>query len=698
MTDDGAAARRAAWALCAFTVAISVAQVGILVAGGIPLFARESLDEPFPLVSAATLVGAVVGAAIVDRHPRHRVGWLLSVGQAGAALGLTGQALALAILAGDLPLPAMVGHVAGWLGSLFGATYALTLLGLALLLVPDGSPPSPRWRPIGVLLVGGLAVATTGLLLVPPGSFGPTDAVDPGPVVVALALSGQLAVAAGLAGSVVALVVRLRRAHGEERQQLRWIAAGAAAVVGTVAAVLVDALSRDTGAPQRWYLQQLLYLSYLGFQVATGLAVLRYRLYDIDLIIGRTVRLAVLGVFVTAGYVTAVVVLASAVTGSSSAVWPSLLAYVLVALAFQPVRRRVDRFADRIVYGRRAAPYDNLAALSRQLAAGRLPDSDLLQLAARCGALAVGAGTARATVSVPGDDDRSATWPPDTSPRADATVPVVDHGEIVGTIELGLRPGHALTRAQHRLLDEFAAQAALVFRNLRLTAALHRRAADVAAHRAELEASRRRLLTAADTERERVARSIQREVAVHLDPLPRALADVERKLRGDPAGAQRTLERLQACTTRAIEALRVITAGVLPPLLIRRGLAAAVQAHIDRSAARAAVVTGDAVPERLDPSVESAAYQFVVRGLAATQGATVTIGSDDGRLLLAVRGTPAGRLPDRQQVLDRIQAIGGQLDEADCADGGVDLRAVLPLDPSAQAAASRAGPNADFLM
>ncbi|PWW21459.1 hypothetical protein JD79_00591 [Geodermatophilus normandii] len=699
VVPQGAAARRWAWSLCVVTVAVSAGQIVVLVAGGLPLLAAESLDEPFPTVTVAVAIGSVIGAVIVDRHPRHRVGWLICTGQAGAALGLGAQALGLAVLVGDLPVPEPVGHVAGWVGSVFGASYALTLLGLVLLLVPDGHLPSRRWWPVAVLLVGGFCVATSGLLLVPPTSFGATDTLEAPALAVALAGGGQVAVTVGLAGSAVALVRRLRRARGELRQQLRWMGAAAATVAAAVAAVVFDGVTRGADAPQRWYLQQLLYLSYLAFQVATGFAVLRYRLYDIDLIIGRTVRLAVLGLFVTAGYVSAVVALGSLLAGSTTGLWPSLTAYVLVALAFQPLRRQVDRFADRVVHGHRAAPYDNLAELTRQLATGGLSDRELLGLAARCGALAVGASTARATVAVPAGEDVSTDWPPDAEHRTDVVVPVVDRGEVLGRVELGLRPGHALTRGQHRLLDELATHLVLAFRNVRLTAALHRRAEEVTSHRAELEASRRRLLTAADTERRRVAAAIRAEVAVHLDPLPTALTDVQDRLDRDPAGARSRLHELQESVTRAIEALRTITAGVLPPLLARRGLTAAVHAHVSRTPRRATVLVGEDLPERLDPSVEAAAYQFVVQALTTVgPGSEVSIAPADGGLALSVRGRSTGRAADRLPVLDRVQAVGGHLDEVDGPGGGVELRAVLPLEPSAQAAASRSGPKADFLM
>jgi signal transduction histidine kinase len=215
----------------------------------------------------------------------------------------------------------------------------------------------------------------------------------------------------------------------------------------------------------------------------------------------------------------------------------------------------------------------------------------------------------------------------------------------------------------------------------------------------QLEASRRRLLTAADTERERIATSIRTDVAVHLQPLPAALTDVEHCLADNPAGAQRALEQLQQSTTRAIDALRRITAGVLPPMLVRRGLGPAVQGHVARFPGLTSVTIDPDLPPRLDPSVETAAYYCTLRAIdSVAPGSQVTLGVADGHLRLTVRGRKIGELGDRQQVLDRVQAIGGQLEEADLGAGDAEVRVALPLDPSAHAAASRRESKSDFLM
>ena len=178
----------------------------------------------------ALVIGAVVGALIIARHPRHRIGWLFCIGQAGAALGLAAQALATGVLRHDMRLPVAVGELAAWVSRVFGASYALALLGALLMLAPDGHLPSRRWRPVFGLLVGGYASVVVGLLLISPNQLGPGGPQQVRPLATVMEVAGQLAITIGLLGGAIALVVRLRRSVGEERQQLRWIAVAALAL------------------------------------------------------------------------------------------------------------------------------------------------------------------------------------------------------------------------------------------------------------------------------------------------------------------------------------------------------------------------------------------------------------------------------------------------------------------------------------
>ena len=705
-----------AWLLAGVTVLGCAAQAALLIAAGVRLLSAESLDQAFPIIPMALVIGAVVGALIIGRHPRHRIGWLFCLGQAGAALGLAAQALATGVLRHDMPLPVAVGEWAAWVSRVFGASYALALLGLLLMLVPDGHLPSRRWRPVFVLLVGGYGVVVGGLLLISPRQLGPGGPQQVGLLATGMEIAGQLAVTVGLLGGAIALVVRLRRSVGDERQQLRWIAVAALALGLTLILYVADNLVHSGGGSLAWLYSVLFYLGYLAVPVATGFAVLRYRLYDIDLIIGSAVRFAVLAAFVTMGYIAVVVVIGAAVGGAANSPWPSLAAYVLVALAFQPLRRRVERLADRVVYGDRAAPYDSLATFGRQLSA-TLSDRELLTLVARSSATAFGVPGSWATVLVPGRPDVTEEWPEHVDHPATADAAVRYDGGLVGRIGLVLAPGRSLRRSDIRLLQQFADRAAPGFRNAALSAALRERADELIRQDVELSATRRRLVTAAVLQREQVAAAVRSNVIEPLLALPPTLDMMQDRVRAEPAAVAQELNRLQGTIGTAIEQLRSITAGVLPPLLTRHGLLAALHTYAGQSAQHPVIQAQDGTERaRFGTSAETAAYVFSIGSVENLKsGSHIVISATRGWLRISVTGILSSSRSfagsEWQHVLDRVQAIGGQVTPMDppsgrpvdgpsvdvsIAAGEFTVEAVLPAETAAQISSSRSGPNSDL--
>jgi hypothetical protein len=319
-----------------------------------------------PLVVAA-LVAATVGAVLAGRRPRHPVGWLLlglglSVTASGVADGYARYGLL--VRPGSLP-------AAHRLAVYSPATLYLgfVCVGFVLLLTPTGSPPSPRWRWWARLAAAGpvafLLALTAGPVLVIP----PYDTViDPvtvpalaGPAAAALAVALVVA-AAGLAVGAVALVVRFRQARGPERQQLRWLAF-AAAVTVPLALVVLAGVATDTVTSVPVSLATGACLALLP--LATGAAILRYRLYDLDRIISRTVSWATLTVLLGLGYATVVLGLGRLLPENSSlAVAAATLA---AAAAFQPARRRVQAAVDRRFNRRRHDAAQTIAAFSARL-------------------------------------------------------------------------------------------------------------------------------------------------------------------------------------------------------------------------------------------------------------------------------------------------------------------------------------------
>jgi GAF domain-containing protein len=596
------------------------------------------------------------------------------------------------VLDHDIGPPVAVGRIAVWIGDVLGAPYALALLAVLLLLAPDGHLPSRRWRPLLLLVVGSFGLTVIAMMMISPDRLraGGPGTVEQVPLLVRAA--GEIGITIGLLGAAAAMIVRLRRARGEQRRQLRWIAVAALLLAVAVVVTVAVNLARGSAAGSLWFITLLLGLGYLAVPVATGFAVLRHRLYDIDVIIGSAVRLAVLATFVTVGYV-AVVVAIGSVVGGGPDVWPSLLAYVLVALAFQPLRRRVDQLADRVVHGARAAPYDSLADFTRRL--GRGPsDPQMPALVARACAEVAGATHAVASVAVPGAADLTATWPDGPAVASSLSIPVRHRDEQLGEIGLIMPPGRQPTRTQRRLLEEFATQAGLAFRNVGLTAALQARAAAVGRDRDELAASRRRLVHAADTERRRIAAAIRRDVTGPLEPMPSRLGLLATRVLGDPAGVARSIQEQEDLAARSVEALRTITGGVLPPLLARRGLAAAVRSSVRPPTT--AVVGGGIVDRRFDTGVEVATYVCCVEAVRGMRpGAELTVDVVDDELLVVVRGHPTTGDDSELGFVDRVAALGGQVAVAGVPGGPSSVRAAIPVT-SAHTAVSRSEPKTDF--
>jgi hypothetical protein len=356
----------ALWALAMLGLAVTVWLDRLLIEAGLPelalLLSGGNLTSAVAGVSAAT-----VGALVASRRPGHRVGWLLvALGLSLVAFGFTFSYTRYGLVARPGALPA-AGYLAGFAN---GAVFVnLSLTGFVLLLTPTGSLPSPRWRwwagvQVAALVVAFLTSALAPMPLYPeyPEIGNPLGvaAVADGPLTAAFPV-GALLILVGLMAGAVSLLLRFRRARGLERLQLRWLAWGAA----LAAAALLVALTALVVEGDSVVLQAAVGMCVALLPLATGAAILRYRLYDLDRIISRTLAYGLLTVLLGLGYAGVVLGLGRLLPqGSSLAVAAATLA---VAAVFQPARRRVQQTVDRRFNRRRYDAARTIAAFSDRL-------------------------------------------------------------------------------------------------------------------------------------------------------------------------------------------------------------------------------------------------------------------------------------------------------------------------------------------
>jgi signal transduction histidine kinase len=674
--------RTAFWCACGiWVVSLGIVATGLACSAIDPLPGNQGGNAADGVASVLFIGGSVtVGALLVWKRPGHPIGWLLS------ACGLTATAGVLGLLLYHLPGAQAWLNWFGWIW-----LFSLGLAVFVVLLFPTGHLPSRRWRPVAWAGAAGLAAWVLGNAFAPRIISDDTPTPNPigvpspaGNVFPILAVGGAvLAAGAGLA-AIVSVVFRYRRARAVEREQLKWLVYAGALIVIIQLAGIVAAKVMGPGDASTNLQNALSSGAVALIPCAIGIAIFRYRLYDIDVVINKTLVYGSLAAFITAVYVAIVVGLGSLVAqhGARAGLWLSIAATAVVAVAFQPVRARVQHLANRLVYGRRATPYEVLAEFAERTA-GTYATEELLPRMARI--LAEGTGARRADVwlragGVFRDD---ATWPPGAPPfgpaRADEdgrpAVPGADRvllvryaDQVLGALSVDKRPGEYLTPAESKLLADLAAQAGLVLRNVGLWEQLAARLEDI-------RASRQRLVAAQDEERRRIERNIHDGAQQQLVALSIKLNLAESLIGTDPDGERELLAELREEAVGAVEDLRDLARGIYPPLLASEGLIAALRAQAAKSPVPTSVDAGDIV--RYPQDAEAAVYFCVLEALqnvakyAGASSARVRLEGSEGELRFEVADDGAGFDPGAKAFGTGLQ---GMADRLSAHDGFLDVR------------------------
>jgi signal transduction histidine kinase len=625
-----------------------------------------------------------LGVLLVVRRPRDPTARLLSVGMIGTAATFNHQSHVVLheFLLGDWWTPHLLFHVGSGLAYLF-----------AVVVFPDGRlVPFTRTAASRVALrvaYGLAAVVLTAFVL------DWSDVSHPGQTF--------FAVLFGLAIPIVGVAAqsyRLRHVSDPERgQQSRLLRWALLPMLSFAALYLVTIVIGGTSAtePGSWVSDVGLAVFPALFAlvpIALVMGILRYRLWEIDVLVSKTLLSLGLVAFIGAVYVGVVVVLGHAIGPGDSAV-VKIVATAIAAVAFEPVRERLERLANRLVYGRRATPYEVMADFADRLS-GVMSVDEVLPRTAEAVALGVGASAVRVTTFHHGGGIRTRTlrWPPDDETRTFTKVVVVVHrGVPVGEIAVAKPPGERLTPAEHRLLTSLVAQAGVAFNNAGLTVELEDRLQEMTEQTADLRASRQRIVTARQGQRQRVVQLIHERVETHLEHVDAGLGRVQRLLPGRGEEALVLFDHLLGEGQAGLDALRDLARGIFPAVLADQGVLPALQAYV-LQAQLSVEVELQGRPERYEANAEAAAYFCVVQALS--NAGTYAPGSDvivrleasGDRLEFSVVDDGPGVDEDRlaagadiQDMRDRVEAVGGRFDAVSSVGRGTAVAGWLPLSP-----------------
>lgn len=620
---------------------------------------------------ANSAVLLIPGLLVARKRPENAIGWLVLWASASTALSDAGREyLVFGFLGGTAP-----GWL--WIGWFTDSIYKLSVgaLPLILMLFPDGRAMSRRARWLLALPIAAILTEVLGSLFykgdpvdIQGNSLAnPTDGVLPRWLPELLVNAGNLLFIASVIAAIGVLVARYRRSSGELRLQMKWVVWAGAFVVIELASEMLpgNPVATITGPVATGLLT-----------AAIGIAILRHRLFDIDVVINRTLVFAALTLLV-GGFYLAMVAAIDAAFGQPTHLGPGLVATALAAVAFAPARSRVQRAVDRLMYGERKSPYRVMTQLSRRLES----DGD-------CGELSVVVDTVTQALKLPyaAIFDASGKVLADTGTAGPALVPLPLNyqGAGEGQLLVSPRPGTArFSRDEQRLLDDLARQIGAAVHAVRLSGAL--------------QASRERLVSAKEEERLRLRRDLHDGLGPKLAALGLKTDAARGMVDTHPERARQLLGTITGDLRGTIEDVRRLVYGLRPPALDELGLVGALRECAQRfdtpDTPSVSVRAGDLPP--LPAAVEVAVYWIVNEAVtnvvrhAAARTCTVTLDVDDGAVRLTVADDGRG-LPDgwragvgTSSMAERAGELGGDLrvtcGRRTAARRGTEVTARIPL-------------------
>ena len=628
----------------------SITGLQMLATSGLSLTTYAAYNTLLPLV--VPILSLVLVTIVVWRKPNDRMALLFALVMGTCPVNLSNAPMALANTYPDFWLFAKVIE--------FGAAGFLPFF----YLFPNGQfiPRWSRWLILPNFLIVGLVV------------FLPASQIPGTP---AATLTGAWVVIAAVSTFLFQGYRYRYVANPVQRQQIKWLAYGLAMTSSTsiLSSVLARVLAIDVQPGSLGFLisNTLATAAIAFFGISLWVAVLRYRLFDIDLLINRTLVYGVLTAGVVGVYV-AIVAGLGAMFQSQGKLLASLLATSLIAMLFQPARSRLQSAVNRLMYGERDDPYAVLSRFGQRLEATLAPDSILPTIVE----------TITQTLKLPYAAMRLSNetmiahgaLPPNTKPES---FPLVYQGETIGQLEVAPRAAdESFTPAERRLLTDIAHQAGIAAHAVRLTA--------------DLQHARERLVTTREEERRRLRRDLHDGLGPKLAGQALILEAVRDSLEPD-SQSRPLVDHLITDSQSVVSEIRELVQGLRPPALDEFGLVGAVRslaAQCEPGKLRVTVTAPDPMPP-LPAAVEVSAYRIAQEALtnvvkhAQAKDCQVRLAFGDSTLRLEVQdnglGLPAPRRPGvgLSSMRERAEEIGGSCVVEAGIDGGTSVTAQLPI-------------------
>ena len=620
------------------------------------------------------VVLALIGLLLTTRRPEHPISWVLAITAFWGSIGGLLYAYAIEALVED-PGSLPGGLAAAWFDNWWWLPGLALPLSALLLLMPDGHLVSRGWWPVPTAVAAGTILASAAVAASPTFDLGTATPIEnplafDTPAVIAAGVIGAVLVIGGLGASLVAFVMRYRVSAGDERQQLRWVGVslGFAVPLFVVGALLWGVVPGAEVLPV---------LASLALPTGIAVAVLKYRLYEIDLVVNRALVYGLMTVGVVGSYV-AVVGLVGALVSPGGDVVISLVVTGVVAVCFQPLRARVQRFVNRLMYGERADPYTAIAGLGRTLASSLQLDAVLSTVVETIGhTLAlqyVGLVLVGSDASREGGGTAAEYGTASTNVLA---FPLVHQGIAVGELRLAARPGERLRERDHHLITDLAPQVAAAVHAVGLSQ--------------ELQLARQRIVQLREEERRRIRRDLHDGLGPALAGLTFTLEAVRNLTESDIERADELLVSATEQVQTMIGDVRRLIYGLRPATLDQLGLAASLRGLASQESSPGTSVTIDAPSSlpQLPAAVEVAAYWIAQEALtnvrrhahARTCSVRVAVEPTVLRLEVADDGgglTAASTGIGLHTMKERAAEIGGTCEIGSRAGGGTLVTASLP--------------------